>query len=437
MHTQDPRRRLPSVNAVLADGDTSALIARYGRGAVRAAVREALETRRLDGESEENLHEEVARTLASGPVRVLNATGVILNTNLGRAPLADRAIAAMTDAAGYAAIEWDQKTGERGSRDDHLDPLLRELTGAEAGIAVNTNAGAVLLALAATASPGEVLVSRGQLIEIGGGFRVPEILELSGCRMVEVGTTNKTRIDDYARARGEQTTALLRVHPANFTMGGFVESTPLAEMVALATEHGLPVIDDLGSGLLDRATFAFDEPGVTESVDAGADLVCFSADKLLGGPQAGIVVGKAAAIGQLRRHPLARALRLDKLRVAALRATLQLHRDPAEARREVPALRALAEETPERQERARALGKALGWEVVPCVARVGGGALPGHEIASFAVVAPGEPEEMSQRLRELDPPVVGRISGGKLLLDVAALSAAEAHELPGLLRQRD
>ncbi|MDH3226990.1 MAG: L-seryl-tRNA(Sec) selenium transferase, partial [Thermoleophilia bacterium] len=260
MDGRDPRRDLPSVNAVLAEPRTGELIARYGRGAVRAAIRDALDSRREEGRVHGDLHREVAQHLASGPVRVINATGVILNTNLGRAPLPDRAVAAMVDAAGYAAIEWDLTSGDRGSRDDHLEPLLRELTGAEAGIAVNTNAGGVLLALAATASPGQVLVSRGQLIEIGGGFRVPEILETSGCRLVEVGTTNKTRIDDYARARGPETTALLRVHPANFTMGGFVESASLREMVALAGEHGLSVIDDLGSGLLCRDDLGVDEP---------------------------------------------------------------------------------------------------------------------------------------------------------------------------------
>ena len=381
-----------------------------------------------------DLHREVAQHLASGPVRVINATGVILNTNLGRAPLPDRAVAAMVDAAGYAAIEWDLTSGDRGSRDDHLEPLLRELTGAEAGIAVNTNAGGVLLALAATASPGQVLVSRGQLIEIGGGFRVPEILETSGCRLVEVGTTNKTRIDDYARARGPETTALLRVHPANFTMGGFVESASLREMVALAGEHGLSVIDDLGSGLLCRDDLGVDEPSARDSVAAGADLVCFSADKLLGGPQAGIVVGRAGAIDALRRHPLARALRLDKLRVAALRATLQLHRDPAEAEQGIPAVKALAEDVEARRARAAALARVAGWEVVPTVARVGGGALPGHEIPSFAVAVPGDPEEAARRLRGLDPPVAGRISGGRLLIDVAALTVAEVDELGQLLR---
>jgi L-seryl-tRNA(Ser) seleniumtransferase len=433
MDAEDPRRKLPSVNAVLAEPRTEQLIARYGRGAVRAAVRDALASRRAQWSPDVSLHEEVTRSLASGPVRAINATGVILNTNLGRAPLAERAVTALVDAAGYAAIEWDRTRGERGSRHDHLEPLLRELTGAEAGIAVNTNAGAVLLALAAKASPGEVLVSRGQLIEIGGGFRVPEILETSGCRLVEVGTTNRTRIGDYARARDEATTALLRVHPANFTMDGFVESASLEEMVALGREHGLPVIDDLGSGLVERALFAPDEPSAVESVSAGADLVCFSADKLLGGPQAGIVLGQRDAIADLRRHPLARALRLDKLRVAALRATLQLHRDPAEALREVPVLRALAEGASLRRERVDRLASVRGWEVVQTVARVGGGALPGHAIESFAVAVPGPPDDSAKRMRALDPAVAGRITGGRLLLDVAALSSTDVDELARLL----
>jgi L-seryl-tRNA(Ser) seleniumtransferase len=314
-----------------------------------------------------------------------------------------------------------------------VEPLLRELTGAQAGIAVNTNAGGVLLALAAVAAPGEVVVSRGQLIEIGGGFRVPEILETSGCRLVEVGTTNKTRIDDYARARGPDTTALLRVHPANFTMGGFVEEATLGELVALGAEHGLPVIDDLGSGLLRPLSAAPEEPSAAQSVAAGADLVCFSADKLLGGPQAGIVVGTAEAVARLKRHPLARALRLDKLRIAALRASLQLHRHPADAERALPALRGIVEDDEARRRRAVALGTLLGWEVVPTVARVGGGALPGYELSSFAVAAPGEPEETARRLRSLDPPVAGRITAGRLLLDVAALAEADVAELGRLL----
>ena len=429
----DPRRALPSVGAVLAHPRTRDLIAGHGRASVRAALRALLEERRREGGGAGDLHADLERALAAGPGRVINATGILLNTNLGRAPLAGRAVAAMTSAAGSAAVEWDRETGSRGARDAHLEPILRELTGAEAAITVNTNAAGVLLALAALAAPGEVLVSRGQLVEIGGGFRVPEILETSGCALREVGTTNRTRIDDYARARGEDTRALLRVHPANFTMEGFVEATGIEELVTLGREHGLPVIDDLGSGLLAPSPDAPGEPSVRESIVAGVDLACFSADKLLGGPQAGIVVGRAPAVAALRRHPLARAMRIDKLRIAALRATLELHRDPGEAQREIPVLRALAEDPARRRERAERLGADLGWEVVETTARPGGGTLPGHELPSFAVVAPGSADEMAGRLRALDPPVAGRTSGGRLLLDVAALDEDDVALLSALL----
>jgi L-seryl-tRNA(Ser) seleniumtransferase len=332
-------------------------------------------------------------------------------------------------------VEWDPATGRRGGRGEGVAAHLRALTGAEDACAVNTNAGAVLLALVAACAPGQVIVSRGQLVEIGGGFRVPEILAASGCRLVEVGTTNRTRIADYAGAIGADTRALLRVHPSNFRQLGFTEEAGLAELAALAADRGLLLIDDLGSGSLAPDPLHGDEPDARASVAAGAALVCFSADKLLGGPQAGILVGTAEAVGRARAHPLMRALRLDKLRLAALEATLALHRDPALARRRVPALAMLAAEPAERQARARALAAAVGGEVVATVGRVGAGALPLAELPSFAVAldGPDGADGLAARLRALDPPVAARVHGGRVLLDVLALDKAERAELPALV----
>ena len=279
---------------------------------------------------------------------VINATGVVIHTNLGRAPLSLNALDALDAVgSGYSNLEYDVEGGVRGSRQVHVEGLLRELTGAEGALALNNNAAAVLLAVVALAKGGEVVVSRGQLVEIGGSFRIPEILATSGARLVEVGTTNKTRIADYERAIGPDTAALMRVHPSNFRTVGFTEETSLREMCELAARRGLAMIDDTGSGVLSRmpgrlGALLADEPAAADSVAAGADVVCFSADKLLGGPQAGIAVGKAAAIERMRTHPLARAVRIDKLSLAALEATLHLHRDPGTAASDVPVLEMLA-----------------------------------------------------------------------------------------------
>jgi L-seryl-tRNA(Ser) seleniumtransferase len=400
-------------------------------------VREALARRRAAGEGAEGLADEVAGALRPSLRRVINATGVALSTNLGRAPLAVEAIAAAVAAAGYSTLEWDPAAGGRGDRDAHLRDHLQALTGAEDALAVNTNAGAVLLALVATCAPGEAIVSRGQLVEIGGGFRVPEILAASGCRLVEVGTTNRTRLADYGAAAGPGTRAILRVHPSNFRQLGFTEETPLDALVGLARERGLRVIDDLGSGALAPDAIHGDEPDARGSVAAGADIACFSADKLLGGPQAGILVGRADAIAAARAHPLMRALRLDKLRIAALEATLALHRDPAVARRRIPALAMLAEGADARMARARALAEAIGGEVVPTTGRVGGGALPLAELPSAAAaIIRSEPRSsfQAERLRALDPPVAARVHGGRVLLDVLALSERDLAELPALVR---
>ena len=358
--------------------------------------------------------------------RVVNATGVIVHTNLGRAPLAEAARAAVARAAeGYANLEMDVARNERGSRHDHVADLLCELTGAEDAIVVNNNAAAVLLAVAALAGPGrDVVVSRGQLVEIGGGFRIPDVIAQSGARLVEVGTTNRTHAEDYERALGPDAAAILRAHPSNFRQVGFVEEVPIEPLCAL----GVPVIDDVGSGALTDELLALDgEPPVRRSIDAGAALVCFSGDKLLGGPQAGIIVGQAEAVTIAARHPLARALRIDKLSLAALEATLQLHRDPSEARRAIPVLAMLT--APEEELAARAERIAEGFpeaEIVRAVARVGGGALPLLELEGPAVAVDAR---LHHELRAGDPPVVGRVHEGRLLLDPRTMTDEEAEWL--------
>ena len=301
--------------------------------------------------------------------------------------------------------------------------ILRRLTGAEAVLVVNNNAAAVMLALAALAEGREVLVSRGELIEIGDGFRIPDVLVRSGARLVEVGTTNRTHASDYERALGPETGAILRVHQSNFRMVGFAERPSLRDLAEVAKRHGLPLVDDLGSGAL---VDLHDEPQARGSLAAGADLVCFSGDKLLGGPQAGIVVGRAELVERLRRHPLQRALRADKLTLAALEGTLQLYLDPERARREVPVLRMLEEPVEAVRARAERLAAAVGGAVEETVARVGGGALPLAELASFACAVE---EELAQPLRLGEPPVVGVVRDGRLLLDCRTLTDAEADEV--------
>jgi L-seryl-tRNA(Ser) seleniumtransferase len=354
--------------------------------------------------------------------RVLNATGVVVHTNLGRAPLAAAARAAVAAAAGgYSNLELDLASGERGSRHAHVEALLREVTGAEAGLAVNNCAAAVLLAAAALAGPGrDVVVSRGQLIEIGGGFRIPEVVAQAGARLVEVGTTNRTRLGDYAAALGGGTGAILRAHPSNFRTLGFTEEVEIEALCGL----GVQVIDDVGSGVLaDDLELLAEEPAVRRSVRAGAAVVCFSGDKLLGGPQAGLMVGAREAIEACRRHPLARAVRIDKLSLAALEATLALYRDPELARRELPVL-AMLDPAPDALEaRARRLADACRGEVVASTAKVGGGALPLLELPGPAVALD---VALAPALRAGEPPVIGRIADGRLLLDVRTLTDAEA-----------
>jgi L-seryl-tRNA(Ser) seleniumtransferase len=420
----NPLRQLPSFDALLAGA--SALVARHGRLRTVDALRAALAEARAAGEARpaDALLARADELLGQPPSLrpVLNATGVIVHTNLGRAPLAAHALdRARAVAAGYANLEYDLDAGARGSRHDHLGALLAELTGAETGLAVNNNAAAVLLSLAALAAGREVIISRGELIEIGDGFRIPDILAQSGARLVEVGTTNRTSLRDYEAAIGPETAAIVRVHQSNFRMVGFTAAPGLGELAGLAARRDVALIDDLGSGqLLDLPDLA-DEPTARSSVEAGAQVVCFSGDKLLGGPQAGVIVGTASALERIRRHPLARAMRIDKLSLAALEATLELYRDPHRALREVPVLAAAAESTEAVRARAERLAARLDGEVVATAARVGGGAVPLLEIASFACALDGG-EALAAALRAADPPVVGLVREGRVLLDCRTLT---------------
>jgi L-seryl-tRNA(Ser) seleniumtransferase len=368
--------------------------------------------------------------------RVLNATGVVVHTNLGRAPLAAGARAAVSETAtGYSNLEFDLERGERGSRHDHVADLLCQLTGAEAAMAVNNCAAAVLLAVAVLAGPeAEVVVSRGQLIEIGGAFRIPEVIAQAGAKLVEVGTTNRTRLADYQAAIGDSTAAVLRAHPSNFRVLGFVEQVEIEELCAL----GPPVIDDVGSGVLaDDLVALADEPSVRRSARAGAALVTFSGDKLLGGPQAGLLIGRRDAVERCRRHPLARALRIDKLSLAALEATLRVYLDPELARRELPVLAMLDADPASLAARAARVAEGTGGRVVEAVARVGGGALPLLELHGPAVALdPGQDgaDALAAALRRGDPPVVCQIHDGLPLLHARTLADDEVDPLVAAVR---
>ena len=413
-------RSLPAVGELAKDLDAPHTLA---VAAARATIDERRAELRAGAEDDPDLlaraRERLARTQQPSLRRVINATGVIVHTNLGRAPLAEAARDAVAQAAqGYSNLEWDAETGTRGSRHAHVEHLLTELTGAEAALAVNNCAAAVLLAAAALAGPGkEIVVSRGQLVEIGGGFRIPDVVAQAGATLREVGTTNRTRRADYADALTEHTGAILRAHPSNFRQLGFVQEVEIEELCEL----GVPVIDDVGSGNLAEDIEALaDEPPVRRSVRAGAALVCFSGDKLLGGPQAGVMVGTRAAVDAAKRHPLARALRLDKLSLAALEATLRLYRGD----RNIPVLEMLTADDATLRARADRLAQGVG-EVVEGVAKVGGGALPLLELPGPVVAVQGHPEELAARLRANDPPIVGRIQDGRLLLDPRTLADDE------------
>jgi L-seryl-tRNA(Ser) seleniumtransferase len=418
-------RDLPSVDELARDaGDPLAV------GAARTVLHRAREEIRLGvdpGDLSARVRDELRAARRPSLRRVLNATGVLVHTNLGRAPLAAEALERVREvASGYSNLEYDLDAGSRGSRQDHVAAILQRLTGAEAALVVNNNAAAVLLALAALAEGREVVVSRGELIEIGDGFRIPDVLARSGARLVEVGTTNRTRADDYERAVGPDTAVLLRVHQSNFRVVGFTEQPRLAELAAVARRHDLPLIDDLGSGVL---TDLADEPSARDVLAAGADLVCFSGDKLLGGPQAGIVVGRADLVERLRRHPLQRALRADKLTLAALEGTLLLSLDTPER---IPVVRMLAEPREIVRARAERLASLVGGDVEETVGRVGGGALPLAELPSFACAVE---EELAAPLRSADVPVIGIVRDGRLLLDCRTLRENELDDVAAAVAQ--
>jgi len=412
----------------------------------RTAVREILEELRREllggGASvpaEEELCSRVLERIRSahrcGLRRVINGTGVVLHTNLGRAPLArEAALAAAGTAMGYSTLEFDPETGRRGLRGGAVEQRLRELSGAEAALVVNNNAASVLLILSALGAGREAVVSRGELVEIGGSFRVPEIMESCGCTLREVGATNRTHLSDYARAIGDKTFALMKVHTSNFRMVGFTASVGLKDLAGLAHEHNLPLIEDMGSGFLTRVegldTSEF--PCASDSLALGADLVCFSGDKLLGGPQAGIILGKSRYVEPLRHHPLARALRIDKMTLAALDATLALYAGESAART-VPVLRMLLASPEALRARAEELCAALGAagvpaEPVPLEAAVGGGSAPALSLPGWGAAISPEgrgPDALGAALRGAEPPVIGRIVDNRLCLDVRTIPDEE------------
>ena len=429
-------RDLPSVDSVMASDGVAALAAAYSRDWVVEVVREQLDrardTIRQGGKAPEagQLVEAVRRQIADltrvSPRRVINATGVVIHTNLGRAPLSHTAIQAVSQAAqGYSDLELDLGTGRRGSRQAHLQSLLRRLTGAEAALAVNNNASAVMLGLSALASGKEVIVPRGEAVEIGGGFRVPDVLEQSGARLIDVGTTNRTYVRDYEDAVTENTGAFLKVHASNFRVEGFTATVEPSDLVGLGERLDIPVLHDVGSGaLLPTEVYGLaHEPTPQESVAAGMGLVFFSGDKLLGGPQAGIIVGKAHLVQRLERHPLARAMRIDKLSMTALTATL-LHYLRGEALLEIPVWRMISAPESAVRERAERWCAMIGpsSEVVSSRSAIGGGSLPGETLPSWSLALrypadQGGAEALTRRLRDGSPPVMARIDEGRVLLD--------------------
>ena len=418
-------RDLPSVDELARQSDDP--LAVEAARQVVARARERIQAGDDPGDLAAQLQAELSTARAPRLCRVINATGVIVHTNLGRAPLAEAALERVREIGrGYSNLEYDVAAGGRGSRQDHVAGILRRVTGAEAALVVNNNAAAVMLALAALAEGREVLVSRGELIEIGDGFRIPDVLERSGARLREVGTTNRTRAADYETAIGPETAVLLRVHQSNFRVVGFTAQPSLRELGDVARRHGLPLVDDLGSGaLIDIG----DEPTARASLAAGADLVCFSGDKLLGGPQAGIIVGRADLVEKLRRHPLQRALRADKLTLAALEGTLTLAID---APNEIPVLRMLREPPEAVRTRAAHLADLVSGDVEETVARACGGSLPLTELQSFACAVE---EELAVKLRAGDPPVIAVVRDGRTLLDCRTLTDDEAEEVAEAVRR--
>lgn len=451
-------RSLPKVDELLKREDVAALDAVHGRTLTLEALREALDATRAAvraGEIAEVSADAIAADAAAWLAlkarrslrRVINATGIVVHTNLGRSPLAETAIEAVAEVArGYSTLEYDVPSGQRGSRHVHVEELICRLTGAEAAMAVNNNASAVLLGLAALARRKEAIVSRGQLVEIGGSFRIPDIMRESGAKMVEIGTTNKTHLRDYKNAITSRTGLMLKVHTSNYRVVGFTEEVSLEELVALGAEHGVPVFEDQGSGvLIDLARFGLPgEPTIGAAVAAGADLVSASGDKLLGGPQAGILAGKREVIAKLKKHPLARAVRLDKMTLAALEVTLRLYLDERRLFAEVPTLRMLTMTQAELERRAGRLADAItstcgeAYDVATAAdtSRAGGGALPMKDIPTTVVTLTprqGSATSLEERLRLGEPAVIARIKDDRLLLDPRTLREDEDPEVASAL----
>lgn len=448
-------RALPSIDALLRRPDVERLVRRHGHDATRAALRGAVARERSAlaagaGPDEATVAERVAGHAAAALARdeqgslrpAINATGVVIHTNLGRAPLAAAALTRLTTVGrGYSTLEFDLTTGRRGSRAVHAEGLLTALTGAEAAVVVNNTAAAMLLILSALARGRDVLISRGQLVEIGGGFRVPDVMAQSGALLREVGTTNRTRLADYTAAFGPSTAMVLLVHPSNFRIEGFTERPERVALVAAAHEAGIPVVEDLGSGNVDAASPW--EPTVQASIADGVDLVAVSGDKMLGGPQAGIIAGKRAYVDQLRKHPLMRALRVDKLTYAALEGTLLEHR-AGRAHETVPVLRMLHTPLSAIERRARALAEALataGWTatVVAGASAIGGGSAPGVTVPTALVrlVRDGwSADRLEAWLRALDPPVIARIQDDAVVIDLRTVDPADDGLLAGLAVSR-
>lgn len=440
----DARRRLPSVDALLRSAPGRRVADRFGRPVARQALRAVLDEARgrvkrgRPPPTDEVLlarAAHVAARAALGLSAVINATGVILHTNLGRAPLPEVAVRAAARAArGYSDLEVDRETGKRGRRTSRAEFLLTSLTGAEDALVVNNNAAALLLALAGLARRKDAIASRGELIEIGGEFRLPDIMAASGARLVEVGTTNRTRLSDYRRALTDRTGLILKVHPSNYRVVGFSQTPGLGELVSLARGAGVPLLFDIGSGLLDRYRgVPAEEPSAVDALSGGADLVCFSGDKLLGGPQAGVILGRGDLVKRLRRHPLARTLRVDKMTVAALEAVLRLY--ATKRRGELPVWRAIEERPARLQARATAVARTLGGTSEKGEAVAGGGSLPGYAIPSRVVrLEVAAPERLAARLRVGNPPVFCRVDQGGLLFDLRTVDPEDDERLARAVR---
>ena len=446
MDASDLLRKIPQVDAVLREPAVDGVRAAWGPALARRFVQDAIGSDR--DAAQRGIEPRDATAIASDVAaraaelerrrirRVINATGVVLHTNLGRAPLADDAVAALKEAAGYTALEFDVATGERAARAPVAATLLAALTGAEDALVVNNNAGALLLALGALGRGREVVVSRGELIEIGGEFRLPDVMEASGAVLREVGTTNRTHAKDYRKAMNERTALVLKVHPSNFRVVGFTKEATLSDVIAIAHEAGVPVMFDTGSGLLERDDRFPDEPDATSALAAGIDLVCFSGDKLLGGPQAGVLAGKRTLIEACRRNPIARAVRADKLTLAAMEATVLAYARGERDR--LPTHASLVTTAETIKSRAEALAKRVdGATVVQGNSVPGGGSAPEQPIPTWLVVVPGDAEETARLLRSNEPPIIARIENGRAVIDLRTVDPVDdEHVAQALLSAR-